>query len=67
VAQSNSQITYTSRSDATAEAEVNALANVYRLIIESAKKRGRFLDKSGPEDVKGRSDNDFHASSNSTR
>ena len=48
--------------DATAEAEVAALSNVYRFIFDChAKKIGRILDESGPEDVKGRSESDFHA------
>jgi hypothetical protein len=63
---SSPQITYTPRSDTTPEAEASALANVYRRILDSAKKRGRLPDKSGPEDVKGRSENGFHASNHST-
>jgi hypothetical protein len=63
---SEPSISYAPRSDTTPEAEASALANVYRLILDSAKKRGRLPDKSGPEDVKGRSENDFHASSHST-
>ncbi len=35
------------------------------LLKRHAKNRGRLLDKSGPDDVKGRS-NDFHASNHST-
>ena len=53
---SNPRITYTSRSDTTAETELAALANVYRIILDSAKKRGRLLNKSGPEDPERRSD-----------
>ncbi len=64
---SSARITYSPRPDATAKGEVPALANVYRLILDSAKQKGRFPDKNGPEDVKGRSKNDFHASDYSTR
>ncbi len=35
--------------DATPEAELSSLAGVYGLIIDSAKKRGRLPDKSGPD------------------
>ncbi len=45
-------ISYTARSDAAPETEASALANVYRLILDSAKKRGRLLDKSGPDDAR---------------
>jgi hypothetical protein len=54
-------ITYACRPDATPQAELTALAACYRMILDSAKKRGRTLDESGPEDVKGRSESDFHA------
>jgi len=50
------RVTYVSCSDATPKAEISALANVYRVILDSAKKRGRLLDKSGPDDPERRSD-----------
>jgi hypothetical protein len=59
-----SGIAYTQRADVTSEDELNALVNVYRLIIESARKRGRLLDKSGPEDA--RKDQDARTQTNCT-
>jgi hypothetical protein len=38
------------------ETELSALANVYRLVLDSAKRRGRLPDKSGPDDPERRSD-----------
>ncbi len=55
-------ITYSRRQDASQEAEIAALAGVYRLIIDSAKKRGRLPDKSGLDDAKEGS-NDSRANS----
>ena len=46
------RIVYRTRDDATPEAEVAAVAAVYRFIIEGARKRGRLPDKSGPDDAK---------------
>ncbi len=46
----SSHIVYTPRPDATPETEISALADAYRLILDSAKKRGRLPDKSGPDD-----------------
>ena len=61
-AQTLRNITYTPCPNASPEAEISTLANVYRFILDChAKKRGRTLDESGPEDVKGRSESDFHA------
>jgi hypothetical protein len=55
-------LSYTPRSDATPEAEISALANVYRFVLDChAKKRGRLLDKSGPNDGKERSVDDSTA------
>ena len=48
---SSPRITYTRRSDSAQEAEQSALAACYRIILDSAKKRGRLLDKSGPDDA----------------
>jgi hypothetical protein len=53
-------ITYAPRSDATPEAEVSALADVYRIAL-GAKQRDRLLDKGGPEDAKERSKDDSSA------
>jgi hypothetical protein len=46
-----SGIAYTPRADVTSEAERNALVNVYRLVIESARKGGRLLHKSGHDEA----------------
>jgi len=48
---SSARISYTTRLDTTQEAEATALANVYRLILDSAMKRGRNPDKSGLGDA----------------
>ena len=42
-------ISYAPRPDATPEAEVSALAAVYRIVL-SAKQKDRLLDKGGPDD-----------------
>ena len=48
---SSPRITYTPRPDAPPEAQVSVLASIYKLAINShAKKRGRLLDKGGPDD-----------------
>jgi hypothetical protein len=57
----NSRITYAPHTEATPKGEVAALANVYRLILDSAKQKGRFPDKNGPDDAKERSKNDSSA------
>jgi len=54
-------ITYSRRPDVKPEDELNALAACYRIILDSAEQRGRLPDKNDPEDVKGRSESDFHA------
>ena len=51
---SSPRITYTPRPDATPEGEVNALAAVYRLILDSKKA----FPESRPDDV--RKDQDAH-------
>ena len=44
-------ISYTPRPDSTPASEISALVAVYRLCLRShASKRGRLLDKSGPND-----------------
>jgi hypothetical protein len=48
---SGAQVKIRPRPDATPETELAALANVYAFILDSAKKRGRPLDKSGPDDA----------------
>ncbi len=59
----NTPATYAPRLDATPEAEIFALAAVYKLIIDS-KKGSR---PGAPEDEKERSMNDSLASTNYTR
>jgi len=49
---SDPAVSYTPRPDATPEGELRALAACYRIILDSAKKKGRFLDKSGPDDAR---------------
>jgi hypothetical protein len=46
----SARISYSQRSDAEAEGEVAVLSNIYRFLIHSSSKRGRLLDKSGPDD-----------------
>jgi len=47
----SARIAYSQRPDTTPEAEVSVLASIYKLAISShAKKRGRLLDKGGPDD-----------------
>jgi hypothetical protein len=54
---SDPAITYAPRPDATPEAEISALAAIYKLCISShAKKRGHLLDKGGPDDARKDSD-----------
>jgi hypothetical protein len=50
---SSTRTSYVPRPDATPEAELDTLAACYRFILDSAKKRGRFPDKSGPDGQKG--------------
>lgn len=61
-----SGITYAARSDATAQAELSALAVCYRFILDRANERGRLLDKGGPDDEKGRSSSDSLATTDCT-
>jgi hypothetical protein len=59
---SSPAVTYAQRHDATPEAEISALAAIYRLCLEShTQKRGRLPDKSGPDDAKERSKDDSSA------
>jgi hypothetical protein len=56
-------VAYSPRRDATPETELSALCDAYRFILESAKKRGRLPDKSGPNDAKGSKDVSRHTHS----
>jgi hypothetical protein len=53
---SSPHTTYTPGTGATPEAEVSALANVYRFVLDCHQERGRLPDKSGPDDPERRSD-----------
>jgi hypothetical protein len=59
------RIVYRARDDATPEREACALAAAYRLVL-SAKEKGHIADTNDPDDVKGWSAIDFHASNDST-
>ena len=50
------RIAYLPHADATPTGELNALAAVYKLCLETshARKRGRLPDKSGPDDARER-------------
>jgi hypothetical protein len=54
------RIRYVARPNATPRTERSVLGAVYAFVL-SAKQRGRIPDKNDPEDVKGRSQSDFHA------
>jgi hypothetical protein len=62
VVMSSPRITYAPRDDTLTAVEVAALSNIYHFIL-----RKKAAPASDPDDVKGRSKNDFHASNNSTR
>ena len=51
------RITYTSRPDATPEAELNVLANVYRFILGCHAKKKAADEHGGENDAKGGSKN----------
>jgi len=64
---SNSHIIYIPRPDATQEAELNALASVYRFILDSrAKKNAAGVVSTNGGDAKGRSKDDSSATRNYT-
>ena len=56
MAMSRTRITYAPCDDTSTAVEVAALSNIYRFIL-----RKKAAPASGPDDVKGRSKNDFHA------
>jgi hypothetical protein len=59
-------ITYVPRLDATPEAELGALSSIYAFVLQMHRERQKATLPGGHEDVKGRSENDFHASINHT-
>ena len=64
---SSSQITYAPRGDTSAKLEASILANIYALALQKNKDKNEATRPGSPEDVKGRSQNGFHASDYSTR
>jgi hypothetical protein len=67
VAMTSSRITYTPRPDATPEAELSALASVYRFIIDShANTNAAGVTSTNGDDAKERSLDDSSAKQNYT-
>ena len=64
---SSPQITYTPRSDTTPEAEVSALAAVYRLVIDRAMQNAASVSSTNGDDAKERSKDDSSATQKYTR
>jgi hypothetical protein len=64
---SSPQITYTPRSDTTPEAEVSALAAVYRLVIDRAMQNAAGVSSTNGDDAKKRSKDDSSATQKYTR
>jgi hypothetical protein len=64
---SSPQITYTPRSDTTPEAEVSALAAVYRLVIDRAMQNAAGVSSTNGDDAKERSKDDSSATQKYTR
>jgi hypothetical protein len=64
---SSSRITYAPRGDTSAKLEAFILANIYALALQKHKEKNEASRPGSPEDVKGRSQNGFHASEYSTR
>jgi hypothetical protein len=63
---SSPQIIYTPRSDATPEAELSTLANVYRFLLDSAHKNAAGVTSTNGDDAKERSKDDSSATQNYT-
>ena len=59
--QPNGSVTYNPRSDATPEAELDALAAIYSLAIRRYEKHAAGTGRTGGGDTKGRSVDDFRA------
>ena len=64
---SSSRITYAPRGDTSAKLEASILANIYALALQKHKEKNEATRPGSPEDVKGRSQNGFHASEYSSR
>ena len=60
-------ITYTPRPDATPEAELSTLANIYRFVLDSANKNAAGVSSTNGDDAKERSEDDSSATQNCTR
>jgi hypothetical protein len=59
----NSRTVYVQREGITPQAELNALAACFRIILNSAQKRGRLPNERGPDDgtkIKEDSANEHH-------
>ena len=54
----NPRVTYTVRPDATPEGELNALANIYKFVLDSAHKNAAGRTSTNGGDEKERSKND---------
>jgi hypothetical protein len=63
---SSPYITYTPRSDATHEAEISTLANVYRFVLDSANKNAAGVSRTNGDDDEGGFKNDSIAKQNFT-
>ena len=64
---SSPRIIYTPRPDATPEAELSTLANVYRFVLDSANKNAAGVVSTNGGDAKERSKDDSSATRNYTR
>ena len=60
-------ITYAARGDTLVKEEASILANIYALALQKHKDKNEATRPGSPEDVKGRSQNGFHASDYSNR
>ena len=63
----NPRIAYAQYGDTSAKLEASILANIYALALLKYKDKNEATSPGSPEDVKGRSQNGFHASDYSTR
>lgn len=62
----SARIIYTPRNDTSAEVEAAALANVYRFVLDSAKKNAAGVTSTNGNDAKGRYKDDSSATRNYT-
>ena len=64
---SKPRITYAPRGNTSAKLEASILAKIYALALQKPKGKNEATCPGSPEDVKGRSQNGFHASNYSTQ